>query len=56
MEKWTKEEVAEVIENLPLQRKIIVMSVLQHIPSILTVGVSGSTCASDVNAGKATLI
>ena len=28
MEKWTKEEVAEVIENLPLQRKIIVMSVL----------------------------
>ena len=50
MEKWTKEEVAEVIENLPLQRKIIVMSVLQHIPSILTVGVSGSTCASDVNA------
>lgn len=50
MEKWTKEEVAEVIENLPLQRKIIVMSVLQHMPSILTVGVSGSTCASDVNA------
>lgn len=50
MEKWTKEEVAEVIENLPLQRKIIVMSVLQHIPSILTVGVSGALCASDLNA------
>lgn len=50
MEKWTKEEVAEVIENLPLQRKIIVMSVLQHMPSILTVGVSGALCASDLNA------
>ena len=49
MEKWTKEEVSEVIENLPLQRKITVKSVLQHIPSILTVGVSGELCASDLN-------
>lgn len=30
MEKWTKEEVSGVIENLPLQRKITVESVLQH--------------------------
>ena len=50
MEKWTKEEVSRVIENLPLQRKITVESVLQYIPSILTVGVSGSICASDANA------
>ena len=52
MEKWTKEEVAEVIENLPLQRKIIVMSVLQHIPSILTVGVSWKSHTNLTHPGK----
>lgn len=49
MEKWTKEEVAEVIDKLPLDRKITVESVLQHIPSILMVGVSGKLCAIDAN-------
>lgn len=49
MEKWTsKEEVEEVIGTLPLKREIKVQYIQQDIPSVVVIGVIGSTSFSDL--------
>ncbi|WP_156930703.1 hypothetical protein [Prevotella falsenii] len=48
MEKWTKEDVAEVIEGLPLEREIEVLYILQTNSVVVEVGIKGNTSFSDI--------
>ena len=49
MEKWpSKEEVEEVIGTLSLERDIEVQYIQQDIPSVVVIGVTGSTSFSDI--------
>ena len=48
MEKWTKEEVAEVIGALPLEHEIEVLNICLISPEVVVVGIAGFTSSLDL--------
>lgn len=48
MEKWTKEEVAEVIGALPLEHEIEVLNIRLISPEVVVVGIAGFTSSLDL--------
>lgn len=48
MEKWTKEEVAEVIGALPLEHEIEVLNIRLISPEVVVVSIAGITSPLDL--------